>query len=170
MEITNIDTFLEYYERVRERTKKLIAAVPPEQLEWAYLPGKFTIGDVIRHIANIERYMYAETVQGRPSAYQGCDISYAEGYANTLAYFDTMHAESVAIFRSIGNEGLQRKCMTPAGIEIRTAKWLRAMTEHEIHHRGELYIYLNLLGVKTPPIFTLTAEEVAARSISPGNS
>jgi uncharacterized damage-inducible protein DinB len=40
------------------------------------------------------------------------------------------------------------------------------MIEHEIHHRGELYIYLNLLNVKTPPIFGLTSEEVIGRSKS----
>jgi uncharacterized damage-inducible protein DinB len=25
------------------------------------------------------------------------------------------------------------------------------MVEHEIHHRGQVYIYLSLLGVATPP-------------------
>ena len=34
------------------------------------------------------------------------------------------------------------------------------MVEHEIHHRGQLYMYLSLLDVKTPPIFGLTSEEV----------
>lgn len=165
MEITGINSFLTYYERIRERTLRLIDAVPPDKLDWAYMPGKFSIGDMIRHIANIERYMYAETVMGRPSAYKGCDRSYADGYKNTVAYFNKMHRESVELFRRLSDADIQRKCMTPAGIEISTGKWLRAMTEHEIHHRGELYIYLNLLGVKTPPIFSLTAEEVAGRSV-----
>jgi uncharacterized damage-inducible protein DinB len=44
-------------------------------------------------------------------------------------------------------------------------KWLRAMVEHEIHHRAELYIYVNLLKIKTPPMFGLTSEEVQAKSI-----
>jgi len=165
MEVTNIESFLAYYERIRERTLRLIAAVPPDKLEWAYMPGKFSIGDVIRHIANIERYMYAETVQGKPGAYKGCDSSYAAGYENTVAYFNNMHQESVEIFRRLNDADLRRKCSTPAGVEIGIGKWLRAMTEHEIHHRGELYIYLNLLQVKTPPVFGLTAEELVARSI-----
>ena len=41
------------------------------------------------------------------------------------------------------------------------------MTEHEIHHRGQLYLYLGILGVATPPIFGLTEEEVKARSAVP---
>jgi hypothetical protein len=38
------------------------------------------------------------------------------------------------------------------------------MTEHEIHHRGQIYLYLGILGVPTPPIFGLTSEEVRACS------
>jgi uncharacterized damage-inducible protein DinB len=34
------------------------------------------------------------------------------------------------------------------------------MVEHEIHHRGQIYVYLSMLGVKTPPIFGLTSEQL----------
>ncbi len=64
------------------------------------------------------------------------------------------------IFSRLSDADLQRKCPTPAGAEIRTAKWLRAMVEHEIHHRGQLYLYLGMLGVPTQPIFGLTSEQV----------
>jgi len=40
------------------------------------------------------------------------------------------------------------------------------MVEHEIHHRGQIFIDLGMLGVKTPPIYGLTSEEVKARSQS----
>jgi uncharacterized damage-inducible protein DinB len=65
----------------------------------------------------------------------------------------------------LSDEDLKRKCMTPGNVEITTWKWLRAMVEHEIHHRAQLYIYLNLLDVKTPPIFGLNAEQVAMNSV-----
>jgi uncharacterized damage-inducible protein DinB len=38
------------------------------------------------------------------------------------------------------------------------------MVEHEVHHRAQIYIYLGLLGIATPPIYGLTSEEVKARS------
>jgi uncharacterized damage-inducible protein DinB len=40
------------------------------------------------------------------------------------------------------------------------------MIEHEVHHRGQLFIYLGLLGIKTKPIYGLTSEEVRARSLT----
>jgi uncharacterized damage-inducible protein DinB len=39
------------------------------------------------------------------------------------------------------------------------------MVEHEAHHRGQMYLMLNLLQVPAPPLFGLTSEEVRARSV-----
>jgi uncharacterized damage-inducible protein DinB len=38
------------------------------------------------------------------------------------------------------------------------------MCEHEVHHRGQIYLMLGLLEVATPPLFGLTSEEVRERS------
>jgi uncharacterized damage-inducible protein DinB len=165
MEITTVKPFLEYYDKIRERTLKLIQIVPPDKLDWAYMPGKFTVGDQIRHIATIERYMFAETIAGRKSAYAGCGKELADGYENVVNYFNELHRQSLDIFGHLSDADLQRKCVTPGNAEMRVWKWMRAMVEHEIHHRGELYIYLNLLGIKTPPMYGLTAEEVESRSV-----
>jgi len=40
------------------------------------------------------------------------------------------------------------------------------MIEHEVHHRGQIYMYLGMLDVATPPIYGLTEEEVKRRSVS----
>ncbi len=164
MQIDDINTFLDYYERIRGRTLRVIKYIPPDKIEWTYKEGKFTLGDMIRHIANIERYMYGETVQNKPSAYLGCGTEYAEGYDNVLAYFNKCHNESIEIFKGLSTEQLNGKCLTPGGAKITTWKWLRAMVEHEIHHRGQIYMYLSILGVTTPPLYGLTAEEVEERS------
>ena len=58
----------------------------------------------------------------------------------------------------------ESSCTTPAGAELRTWKWLRALVEHEVHHRGQLYLMLRMVGVETPPLYGLTSEEVAGRS------
>jgi uncharacterized damage-inducible protein DinB len=75
-----------------------------------------------------------------------------------------MHEESVAIFSLLTPDALVRACTTPGGARLPVWKWLRAMVEHEVHHRGQIYIMLGMLGVSTPPLFGLTSEEVRARS------
>src|SRR5262245_19876554 len=166
MEIRSAKQFLDYWDNVRGRTRRVVACIPPDKLEWTYRAGTFTLGDLVRHLATIERYMYAETVTGRPSRYSGCGRELADGYAAMLEDFDRLDREAKEIIGRLTDAELAGKCQTPAGIPIPTWKWLRAMVEHEVHHRGQIYLILNMLEVKTPPIFGLTSEEVRARSVS----
>jgi uncharacterized damage-inducible protein DinB len=164
MEIQSVTPFLDYFGRVRERTLKVIECIPPDKIDWAYKEGKFSFADIIRHLATVERYMYAENVQLRPSRYPGHGKQLADGYKNVLAFFNDMHKESLAIFQKLSDEDLKKKCVTPGGASITVWKWLRAMVEHEIHHRGQLYLYLGMIDVAAPPIYGLTSEEVYDRS------
>ncbi len=164
MEIRTIQPFLQYFGNVRERTMRVARCIPPDKLDWAYAPGKFTLGDLLRHLAVTERYLWAETVQGRTSRYTTHGKELAEGYENVVALMERLHSESMEIFAKLGDEDLQRKCKTPDDAAITTWKWLRLMVEHEIHHRGHIYLYLGILGVPTPPLYGLTSEQVRARS------
>jgi len=165
MEIITIDPFLDYYEKIRHRTMKVINQIPPEKIDWTYKEGKFTFADLIRHLATIERYMYAENAQLKPSRYPGHGKELADGYDNILAYMNQMHKESMEIFSKLRNEDLQKRCKTPGEAEIAVWKWLRAMVEHEIHHRGQIYIYLSMIEVSATPIYGLTSEEVFDRRV-----
>jgi len=162
-----IEPFLAYFEGIRGRTLRVAAAVPPDRIEWRYKDGAFSFGDLLRHLGAIERYMFAENACGRPSAYPGHGPELAEGYDAVLAYLSRMHAESVALLRGLTPEALGALCTTPGGAQIAVWKWLRAMVEHEVHHRGQIYLMLGILGVKTPPLYGLTEEEVKARSVPP---
>jgi uncharacterized damage-inducible protein DinB len=168
MEITNTREFLDYYEKVRQRSLKVIACIPPEKFDWRYAEGKFSFADIIRHLAAIERYMWAENAQLKPSRYAGHGRELADGPANVLAFFDRMHRESMEIFGGLSDDDLQKKCITPGGAPITVWKWLRAMAEHEVHHRSQIYVYLGMLGIPTPPIYGLTSEEVRERSSTAG--
>jgi len=167
MEFNDIKTFLNYYAKVKARTRRLFPFIPADKIEWTYQEGKFTIGDIIRHLATIERFMYAENVQQKPSLYAGCGPRYAAAYDDVIRFYDELHEESLQIFSRLSPQGLVKKCKTPAGIDITIWKWLRLMVEHEIHHRGQIYTYLGILGISTPPIYGLTSEEVITKS-NPG--
>jgi uncharacterized damage-inducible protein DinB len=158
----DLNEFLDRFERVRERTKRVAVLIPAEHTEWTYKPGAFTLGDLVRHLAVVERFMWAETVQNRPSRYTTHGRELADGRDAVLALMDRLHAESMTIFRALTPEMLAAKCMTPGGVAVTTWKWLRAMEEHEIHHRGQLYLMLGMLGVETPPLYGRTSEQVRA--------
>jgi uncharacterized damage-inducible protein DinB len=165
MEIHTVPAFLDYYEKIRQRTLRVVQCVPSDKIDWRPAPGKFSIGDLIRHIAAIERYLYAENVKDKPSRYAGHGIELADGLEAILKLLERTHQESMEIFATLTNEDLRKKCTNPDGTSITIWKWLRAMVEHEVHHRGQIYLYLAMLNVATPPLFGLTSEEVRSRSI-----
>jgi uncharacterized damage-inducible protein DinB len=166
VEIRSVDQFLPYYEGVRERTRRVVACIPDERMEWRHAPGRFSFGDLVRHLAALERRMFAENVAVRPSSYSGHGRELADGPDEVRRFFEEMHAQSMDIFRTLSDDDLAGRCTTPAGASLPVWKWLRAMVEHEVHHRGQLYLMLGMIDVPTPPLFGLTSEQVRERSVS----
>jgi uncharacterized damage-inducible protein DinB len=167
MEIRNIETFLPFFDGIRERTLRVVSLIPDDKLEWRHSEGVFSPADLARHIAAVERYTFAENVTGRPSRYPGCGRDLADGKSAILEFMRRMHAESAKILGALQPQDLELKRTTPEGHPITAWKLLRAMVEHEVHHRGEIYVYLALMGVPRPPLYTLTEPELRALS-SPG--
>src|SRR5882724_4246147 len=165
MELHDPSDYVAYFSRIRQRTDAVVRCIPREHIEWSLQAGRFTLGDIVRHLASIERFMYAENACGRPSRYPGHGRELADGYDAVLDYFARLHSESLEIFSGLTGADFKGTCRTPDGAQIRVWKWLRAMIEHEIHHRAQIYVYLGVLGVTTPPLFGLTSEQVRAVSV-----
>ena len=163
---SQVAAFLEYYEKVRGRTSRVVDCIPADRLDCTSAGGKFTHSHHVRHFYPITRDICAENVKGKPSRYPGHGRELADGLPAVRGFFDRTHAESIEIFGRLTDADLAGKSVTPAGAPITTSKWLRAMVEHEIHHRGQIYMYLAMLGVPTPPIYGLTSEQVKERSLS----
>src|SRR5947209_4423260 len=95
---------VDYVQNVRERTMRLVRCIPPDKLDFTYSPGKFTLGDLMRHLATTERYVFAECLQDQPTRYAGCGKNLADGYQNIIAYMERLHQESMAIFSGFTEE------------------------------------------------------------------
>src|SRR5471030_1341956 len=98
MRIDSAAEFVSYWRGVRERTSRAVTAIRPDDLEWTYASDRWTIGDIVRHLAGIERDMYAENALGRPSRYPGHGRDLANGLNAVRAYHERKQTESMAIF------------------------------------------------------------------------
>ena len=109
-----LNEFLDHFDRVRQRTRRVADCIPAEHVEWTYKTGAFTLGDLVRHLAVTERYIWAETVHNRPVAYVTHGRELADGRDAVLAFLDRMHAESMALFSRAPARGALRQ-MPDAG-------------------------------------------------------
>jgi uncharacterized damage-inducible protein DinB len=160
MEIIRADEFIRYYQRIKQRSLKVIRIIPEEQLEFRLQEGDFSLGDLARHIILIERDMYHFNLRGQKSRYQGCGPAYGATLDEILKLYERTMEEMIGLLQDQPPSYFQEKCLTPAGNPIRRGKWLRAMIEHEVHHRGQIYLLLRQLGITVPQIFQLSSEEV----------
>lgn len=157
---TDIETFLRYFENVHKRTARLLPLVPEDKLELSPTPHNFSFGDIFRHLAAVERYMFVAVALSEGNNYKGHQKHLAEGLENVSNFYNTLHEDAISELAKLNNEDLKNKCITPAGASMSRSSWLRAMIEHEIHHRGQLYLMLSMIEVETPPIFGLTSEDL----------
>ncbi len=164
MEILDIGEFLNYFEKVHQRTMNVVRAIPRDQVDWQFREGKFLVGDLVRHIATANRYIFIEIARGNPGAYTGCGKALAASHDELVHFAERLHREDVEILSGFSEIDLQRKCTLPDGASNTSWKWLRLMIEHEVHHRGQLYIYLSLMEVPSPPLYGMTSEQVRALS------
>jgi len=157
--ITRVADFARYFKSVRERTLRFLDPIPPEQIDFAPYPGKFTLGGLIRHLASSER-MFAEVALSGRWAYPGHGPELGATKDEAVAYLMAAHAEATARLRDLPDESLHEKRPTPDGRAVSAWRLLMLMPEHEIHHRSQVSQYLIALGIQPPQIFGMRWEHM----------
>ncbi len=146
-------------------TRRVLARVPADRLDWQPHPKSFTTGQLAQHVATIPatitRLAQVDTmdVSTRRFEYGSCESGPA-----LLASLDA----SVAIARDF-LAGLDDQSanaiwrMTFGDREVlsmpRIGVMRRMCLNHWYHHRGELVVYLRLLGVPVPVVYGRSADE-----------
>lgn len=161
VEIHSIKSFLKYFSSIRGRTNRIIGEIPEEKINWAPSETSFSFAEIIIHIANTEYEVYIQNIMQRKSIYSGHQRNGILTKHDLIRYLEKNHEKTLEELLTLSDKDLHNRCETAAGASISIWKLLRVMIEHEIHHRGQIFTYLNLLGIKTTPIFGLRSEELS---------
>jgi uncharacterized damage-inducible protein DinB len=161
--IHSIQNFVDYFAGVRKRTLNYARVIPADQLNWLPKEGEFTCADILRHIAAGEK-MFIGVVTQSKWKYAGHD-----GTQTTLdeliAHLDQTHTEMMDALRALPDSELsQPRPAIEGNAQVKAWRWLMVMTEHEIHHRSQLAMYLLLMGITPPHIYGLGVEDLIARA------
>ena len=124
-----------------------------DQLDFVPRDGLWSLGTVARHIANAEEgwFRYAVTREHAewPAAYGVTSYPSVDSIGVLLA---EVHARTEAYLGTVDADRLDEVVDLPWEAELTLRQIIRHVMEHEISHRGEIYLMLGLMGLEAPDV------------------
>lgn len=157
--IHEVEEYVKYLDGVHKRTMQYVKVIPEELLDWKPSEDKFSIGDLLRHIASA-RLMFLGIFEHGSWTYTGHDASKGASLEDISNYLESCQVTLTEGLLKIGNDMLSKKVPTLHGHEVSAWRILMSIPEHEIHHRGQISTYLQMNKIEPPQIFGLKIEQV----------
>ena len=137
--------------QVDSYTLQLVAAIPETIADFRASPGQMTTLDLVRHLAEDEWEMVGDIVRNRHLADPRGKLIVAESVTTGRQALKDVHQSSDTILRACAESDLDKPVGFPGSdITVTVAHIVRAMIEHQIHHRGQLITYLRMNGCTVP--------------------
>lgn len=145
------ELLLEAWLKQRAILEKLLRAIPDHHANFAPWDGAMTLSELAQHIgASADMFIrLAKTGEGQigmPPIVECASMKEVrrivqEWTANTTEMFQTLTAEDLeTIYHS-----------PFPNLDGPRSKIVRLVIDHEIHHKGQLFVYARMLGVKELP-------------------
>jgi len=146
--MSNPDTerFVSNWNRIHKDTSRVLRAAPDDKLDWRPKEDMFTMRELIGHISQAEVVLVRSALAGTG---QKVPFDSSRSAEEIAAAFDTQHEELVGEVSTLTAEQWREE-VEFHGNRMRRGVLLSFVTEHEIHHRGQLYTYYRLAGVQAP--------------------
>ena len=149
-------------------TRRVLERVPDGKSAWKPHPKSMTLGRLATLIAELPAWaVHAVTLDEldiMPPGGPAPKFAALESTARILELFDSNAAEArAAIARTADAEFKKPWAFKVAGRTVNTSPkftvYRRTVLNHLVHHRGQLTVYLRLIGVPVPAVYGPTADE-----------
>ncbi len=159
-----IDALAMEYQYETGVTRKVIDRLPEDKYGWKPHDKSMTAGQLASHIVEIQGWT-AGTLAQDEFKMDDYKPFKPKSKAELLKTFDALVAESLKAMKSgVSDAALMKNWkMTQKGqtiLDMPKVQVLRAwVLNHQIHHRGQLSVYLRLVGAPVPSIYGPSADE-----------
>ena len=146
--------FLKHFDQVARVACRAARMIPPDKLEMKPTPDMMSAKDLAAHIFLSEKALMkgARTGEilhsdfeeaGRETAAMGTPEEIA-------AYGEKIHAETNAWVAGATEADYAKPVQAFWGMTMTPQMCVMSSYEHMVHHRGQLYVYLRLMGLVPP--------------------
>lgn len=164
--ITDIASYLRFFDSVRRRTERDVAALPPAAAAWrppaAQGEAGWSIGQIVGHIGGSRLY-FASAYRGEGWITRPPELD-ADDQQTWMPWLQTSAARFATLLKETPDDWLSRRIemIDTPGATLSGWRLLMMMVEHEVHHRSQIDSYAGLMGWPVPDIFNRSSEAISA--------
>lgn len=160
-----IDAIAGEYQHETSMTHKALERVPDGKLSWKPHETSMTMGGLASHIAETQgwtRSIIEDDEFNITPTYKGFSGTTT---AEIVKQFDKNVADSLAAMKKgVSNEALMKPWALKQNGQVmftmpKIAVLRAFVLSHQIHHRGQLTVYLRMNGAKVPSIYGPSGDE-----------
>ena len=147
-------------------TRKMLALVPDDRLDWSPHPKSMTLKQLATHIAEIPSWVVLAVEQDELDFNaDGYRPTSADSRADLLALFEKSYEAGRAALERLPASKLDTPWVMRGGdvVYLDTTKYgmIRHALAQTIHHRAQLGVFLRLLDIAIPGSYGPSADEMA---------
>lgn len=152
----NHSKFVGSWLRHRLVTVELVDMLLEDSLDFKPWDGAMTLSQLVVHIMTSGTW-FTEAVKqgvlGKPG-----DKPAISSLTELKKFTQDTTEQTKAILSSLTDEDMDRlvDATKVFGTKLPRKVLLASMRDHEIHHKGQLFVYARMTGVKNPPMFVKT--------------
>ena len=146
-----LDSYIKNWNRIHHQTAKIMAVAPSDQYDWKPCETAMSLGELLHHLYEAEWGLVEAALTG---VFPKTGLPKQTDTAELVKAFGASHESLIPKIAALTPEQLAEE-VAPFGPDKKMSRMtlLHLSHEHEIHHRGQLYVYLRTLGCTIPPLF-----------------
>lgn len=141
----------EHIERYRAVTLQVLEVVAEEDLHWRPSRNQYSLGQQLLHIVQTEDLYAHGLFEGEWDFDRARFPETLPGSAELKAFFEEVRAFTLARLQMVADDALGEFVEVPGSpvkSTLRSCLWF--VLEHELHHKGQIWLYLRELGYTAP--------------------
>ena len=151
-------------QRETENTIRILKALPNEQFSYKPHPKSMSMGELANHIVELHGWASMVFTVDEFDLHKDYTPSTLQTVDELVAALEKMTEKNLEVVHSLTEEEYTKLWKLTAGDHVlieapRAGGYRFIITNHLIHHRGQLTVYMRLLDIPLPGIYGPSADE-----------
>ena len=150
--VMKLSELFSHWETIRTEMIDGVSALTQDQLDWKPSGWNSSIADLLRHISEAELWWLGDVVL-KKNIYRDLTADLAPDLESIIKELETSHKYVLDALLPKTVESLNEVYQIPKSEEKRSFQWILWHTiEHEMRHRGQIFMMMRLQGVAPPNV------------------